>query len=114
MDDQETKQMDEHSAFFSDGSVTQLQLKLGEAVPFKGGGISVTITMLSVEVKMYGWGGCGNNIGFAAKLRFKMGGKEEDVTIGPQPRIFQHGKLRLALGDADAEKGTASIAVAGP
>jgi hypothetical protein len=109
--DEERQVMDDRRDFLDDANTTWLSLAPNAAVPFSVGGVSGTVTLTSVEVGQYGWGGCGNNIGTRATLRFESEGKLEDVVVGPQPHIFRYGRLKLALGEADAGKGTAAIAL---
>jgi hypothetical protein len=111
IDDQELRQMEKLDEFLNGPDGEHLLLKVSVATPFRLGKASGTITLLEVGTKMYGWGGCGNNLGDGARILLETGGKKEKVEVGPQPRIFQHGGLKMALGNVEADKGMAILVI---
>ena len=109
IDDDELRQMGKREEFMNAGKGLSLSLTVNKAVPFKLAKTSGTITLLEVRTRMYGWGGCGNCLGEGARMILEVGGRKEEMEVGPQPRIFQHGGLRMALGEVDVDKGTAFL-----
>jgi len=63
------------------------------------------IELLSWEVKQYGWGGCGNNLGMRAILKASLptasGRKEAEVVVGPRPILASWEGLAFAAGRTD-------------
>jgi hypothetical protein len=111
IDDQELRQMEKLDEFLNGPDREHLLLKVGVAMPFRLAKASGTITLLEVGTKMYGWGGCGNNLGNGARILLESDGKKEEMEVGPQPRIFQRGGLRMALGNVEADKGMAMLVI---
>jgi hypothetical protein len=109
MDDDEIREMEERDEFLNSADGGHLLLKVDVAAPFKLTKASGVITLLEVRTRMYGWGGCGNCLGASARILLVVSGRKEEMVVGPQPRIFRHGDLRMALGTADVDNGTAVL-----
>jgi len=100
---------------FSDAPGTvHISLKPGEQKAFRVGNIAGEITLIKTETAMYGWGGCGNNIGTRVdiELSYNQDGKslKEKVSLGPQPHIAKKGPFNLV--GAGNDDGSATISVA--
>jgi len=109
IDDDEYKVMDRMRDFCEDPNNLHLILKPAEKKTFRIGNIEGEITLIKSETAMYGWGGCGNNLGTRVliKLVYRQNGKsfEEEIALGPAPYIEKKGPLRLAgndVGDGNA------------
>jgi len=111
MDDDEIREMEKRDEFLNGADGGHLLLKVNVAAPFKLAKASGAITLLEVRTRMYGWGGCGNCLGASARILLEVAGRKEEMVVGPQPRIFQHGGLIIALGTADVDNGTAVIVI---
>jgi hypothetical protein len=112
--DEEYAMMDKIRDFCQAPDTMHISLKPSEKKTFHIGNIDGEITLIKTETDMYGWGGCGNNLGTRVDIRlaYTHEGKsfEEEMSLGPQPHLAKKGPLRL-VGSA-SEDGGATISVA--
>ena len=111
MDDDELRQIEEREEFLNSGRGVGLSLKLYAVMPFKLANASGSVTLLEVRNMRYAAGGCGNCLGRIAHIRLDINGSKAELEVGPQPRIFQYKELKMALGDADIDFGTAYLVI---
>jgi len=111
--EEEYAAMDRVRDFCRAPETIHLTLKPSQKKNFRLGNIDAEITLIKTETAMYGWGGCGNNLGkqLFIKLAYRQDGKsfEEEMTLGPQPQITRKGPLRLV--GADDGEGGATVSV---
>lgn len=111
LDEDEVRQIEEREEFLNSGRGVSLSLMLRTAIPFKLPRTSGSITLLDVRTVMFAAGGCGNCLGTGARVIIDIAGSKAELEVGPQPRLFHYKKLRMALGDADVDKGTAVLVI---
>jgi hypothetical protein len=115
IDDSEQRSMDKLTEFLQNPANFQTDLKPGETVHFRVGNIEGEITLLKLEVKMYGWGGCGNCLGMQAELNIsyilKGNRITEQVILAPRPTIQGHGSFLLGMSADGPEKAHISLNV---
>ena len=101
--DDEYETMDRLRDFCADPKNFHIDLKPAEKKPFHIGTIDGEVTLIKTELTMYGWGGCGNNIGTQVHIRlaFRSDGRsfDEELALGPAPYVQQKGPLRLAANE---------------
>lgn len=99
----EYETMDRLRDFCADPTTLHLDLKPAEKKPFHIGKIDGEVTLLKTEIAMYGWGGCGNNLGTQVhiKIAYRLDGRlfEDEIALGPAPYVQQKGPLRLAANE---------------
>jgi hypothetical protein len=105
-----------HRGFFlRREDIQTLMMNVGDSRPFDVDGIRGEVSLIEVEVKQYGWGGCGNNIGTGARVhvRFKAGSEEHDtdLQLGPAPRLSVLGPLAFAFKTGEPRTSTAEVCV---
>jgi hypothetical protein len=102
------------TVFLNREDVLDLDMKVGDTMTFDIDGSKGEVRLLGVEMKMYGWGGCGNNIGTCALVHVNFEGEERhdmNLQLGPAPNLTILEPLAFAFRTGDEKKGTAVVAV---